>query len=170
MIPFWQRLDKNQKHNYNCYIMAANTQFSLAIHILTILALRPDTDAPKEQRVCSEQIAHSVDTHPVVVRRLMHDLVKEGLVLSHPGKGGGLTLGRPANEITLLDIYTAMGHSDVVAFKAHVPNETCPIGHQMLDVLAPIFCDVENRVRQRLAQTTLDDIVHELKDGHQAVS
>jgi DNA-binding IscR family transcriptional regulator len=45
--------------------MAANSQFSIAIHILTMLAKTSD------ERLKSDYLAKSVNTNPVVIRRLL---------------------------------------------------------------------------------------------------
>ena len=48
--------------------MAANSQFAVAVHILTLLARKSD------EHVKSSCIADSVNTNPVVIRRLMGQL------------------------------------------------------------------------------------------------
>ena len=58
-----------------------SSKTSVAIHILTMLALKG------ECVVTSELIAESVNTNPVVIRRLMGLLREAGLVDSRPGAG-----------------------------------------------------------------------------------
>jgi Rrf2 family protein len=41
-------------------------------------------------------------------RKSLAGLVSAGLVVTHPGPGGGLTLARPAAEITMLDVIEAL--------------------------------------------------------------
>jgi len=142
--------------------MAANTQVAVATHILTVLALVPVTHEHKDARVCSEAIAHSINTNPVVVRRIVTALVKDGLVVSYPGKGGGLVLGRPAEEITLLDVHEAVGDTAVFTCKTHTPNPVCPTGTKMVEVLEPLFLDIEHGVRARLTQITQADVIQQM--------
>ena len=142
--------------------MAANTKLAVATHILTILALTPEATHQKDHLVCSEAIAHSVSTNPVVVRRLVADLTRAGLVASYPGKGGGLALGRPAAQITLLEVYQAVGGETIFSFKAHTPNAACPTGAQMAKVIEQHFGAIEQGARHQLATTTLADIVGEM--------
>lgn len=145
--------------------MAINTQLSVATHILMVLAQAPEAHEPKEGLVCSEVIAHSIDTNPVVVRRIVADLVRAGLVASYPGKGGGLALGRPAEEITLLQVHEAVGDAPVVGFKAHAPNPSCPLGAKMAGAVAAVFSEVEQSVRAQLAAITLAAVVRHVEEA-----
>ena len=73
--------------------MNTNQQFAVSCHILAILAAYPDT------AVTSETIAESVDTNPVVIRRIMSHLRQHGLVDSRSGASGGWRLVRPESSI-----------------------------------------------------------------------
>ena len=84
-----------------------NTQFAVAVHVLTYLAgvaaeSRPGGTATESQAraASSEELALSANANPVHVRRVLGPLRKAGLVLSRPGPRGGWGLGRPATEIT----------------------------------------------------------------------
>ena len=59
--------------------MAANSQFSMAVHILTVLAKAED------EKVKSDYVARSVNTNAVVIRRIMSQLSAAGLVSSQTG-------------------------------------------------------------------------------------
>ena len=72
--------------------MAANSQFAVAIHVLTILAKGGD------ERVKSDYIAGSVNTNPVVIRRLLSNLQEANIVVSQVGAAGGTSLAKPAIE------------------------------------------------------------------------
>src|SRR5690349_523482 len=86
-----------------CYgVMAANLRFPVAVHIITALAYRDGESAT------SQQLAKSICTNPVVVRRLLSKLHQAGLIHCYPGKTGGCRLARSAEKITLFDVYTAV--------------------------------------------------------------
>jgi Predicted transcriptional regulator len=138
--------------------MAANTQLAVATHILTILALGQGDESPKNVRLCSEAIAHSIDTNPVVVRRLVAKLVKVGLVESQAGKGGGLSLACKPDQISLLRVYEALGDEMASPFKPHTPNQNCPTGVSMVRVLHGVFAEVEDGVRKTLESLTIADM------------
>src|SRR3989344_8590753 len=57
----------------------------------------------------SEAMAQAMQTNPVVVRRLMAGLLYAGFVSSAKGHGGGWVLSCPLTDITLRDIYEALG-------------------------------------------------------------
>ncbi len=147
--------------------MSANSQFAVATHILTALAHLARHARKKDRRdgglSSSEIIAGSVNTHPVVVRRIVAKLAKAGLVICHQGKGGGIELGRSPEKITLLDIYEAMGEAPVFAFNPNRPNPKCPVSSKMVDVLKPVFSDVQDGVKERLQKMTLSKLVQKIR-------
>lgn len=63
----------------------------------------------------SDMIASMLDANPVVIRRTMAGLRDQGYVHSVKGHGGGWTLARPLGELTLLDIYRAVGEPSIFA-------------------------------------------------------
>ena len=71
-----------------------NSKLTVGIHILTLLASSPG------EAQTSEYIAGSVNTNPVVIRRLLGLLREAGIVESQGGHGGGWRLQRPAERIT----------------------------------------------------------------------
>src|SRR5437867_10727690 len=76
-----------------------NSRFAVAVHVLTLMAWAD------EEPLKSEQVAESVNTNPVVIRRMLCELAEAKLVVSQTGAMGGSKLARPAHQITLLDIY-----------------------------------------------------------------
>ncbi|MBI1822687.1 MAG: Rrf2 family transcriptional regulator [Nitrospirae bacterium] len=141
--------------------MAANSKFAVATNILTSLALI--SEEPDEAGLInSAYIASSVNTNAVVVRRIVSELVKAGLVISHQGKGGGLELGKSPEKITLLDVYEAMGEMPLFAYNPNKPNPKCPVSVKMAQILKPVFSEVQNGVKERLEEIKLSDLVHKI--------
>ena len=58
--------------------------------------------------VCSDALAGSVNTNPVVIRRLLSQLRKAGLVTTQKGSCGGATLCASPEEISLDAVYRAV--------------------------------------------------------------
>ena len=103
-----------------------NTKFTVAIHTLVTIASLQDRS---DKFATSDNIAWSVNTNPVVIRRLVAKLRKAGLVTSQPGVGGGMQLTRSAEQITLFDVYNAIEDDDLIfPLHANKPNEECIVG------------------------------------------
>ncbi len=133
--------------------MLSSSRFVVAVHVLSLLAR-----AVGKGPVCSHLIAESVHTNPVVIRRLMSELEKAKLVRSTAGRSGGFELDRPANEVSLADIYTAV--EDETVFRMHKldPESGCPVATQMREVLVPKLRAAEIALTNSLQSTSLHDV------------
>jgi Rrf2 family protein len=133
--------------------MAANSQFSMAIHVLTLLA-RMDGENVK-----SERLAESVNTNPVVVRRILGQLGAAGLVSSQTGAAGGTRLAKGAEKISLCEIYRAVSCGEVFALHARSPSRDCPVGRNIEAVLCNLQKEIDKAVGEKLGQYTLADVI-----------
>ena len=138
--------------------MSANSRMTVAVHILSYLVMasrkRPDP-------VTSEQIAKSVRTNPVVIRRLLGLLRKGGLVRSRRGANAGWTLARSPRAITLLDVYNALHEDPLFGLHASPPNPQCPIGRGLPSTLRRVYGTLEDELRRQLARTSVADVLAE---------
>ncbi len=143
--------------------MAANSRFAVATHILVGLGYlpehSPDHLVEKGGWVSSDMLAESVNTNPVVVRRLLGDLKKAGLIVTQQGKSGGIRLAKPSGQITLLEIFLAVGEKSVFAFNPNPPNPKCPVSVNMFRLIEPVFRSVTQVLEQDLAQKRLSDLI-----------
>lgn len=133
--------------------MLSSSRFVVAIHALSVLA-RNEKQGP----VCSAAIAESVQTNPVVIRRMMTELERAGLVRSISGRCGGFVLLRKADSISLADIYLAIEGESVFRMHNVDPNSKCPIALQVQTVLAAPFKSAEAALSASLAKTSLYDV------------
>ncbi|MBK9216583.1 MAG: Rrf2 family transcriptional regulator [Chloracidobacterium sp.] len=133
--------------------MAANSQFSVALHVLAMLA------GAGEDNVKSECIAASVNTNAVVIRRLLGQLGHAGLVASQTGAFGGTRLAKPASKITLCDIYKAVSCGEVFALHHNPPNQDCPVGRGIETVLCNLQKEIDHSVGEKLSQYTLASVM-----------
>jgi Rrf2 family protein len=129
-----------------------STRFAVAIHLLTNLALRGG------QPSRSQDLARSVKTNSAVVRRILGSLANAGLVQSRLGQGGGALLAKPADQITLRDIYRAVEEPHYFAYHRSAPAQGCYVGHNITPVLQSEFQRLEDAANEALAQTTMADI------------
>jgi Rrf2 family protein len=116
----------------------------------------------------SEQIAGSVRTNPVVIRRLMAQLGKAGLVVSKRGPGSGWRLARPPEEISLSDIDQALGSENLFALHRHEPSPNCPIARGIGPAMTQVYGRVDAAVRHELEQTTLADVLRDTVSAERA--
>ncbi len=136
--------------------MAANSKFAVAVHALTLLALHED------EKQTSRDIAGSVATNPVVIRRLLAQLSRAGIVRSTHGAKGGFTLARPASKVTLHDVYAAVEDCGGLFGERENKNENCPVSCRMGEVLKGVFARVQSKVAPELKRTKLSDIVGQI--------
>lgn len=107
----------------------------------------------------SERIALSVNTNPAVVRRLLMQLSAAGLTASQLGTGGGAILAKAPEDISLLDIYSAVDELELFPLHRSPPNVKCLVGRNITDVLRDVADSAESEVRKELAGRKLADVV-----------
>jgi Rrf2 family protein len=136
--------------------MAANSRMATAVQILCVMAyIGPDG-------LTSEVIARSLDTNPVVVRRLLKELERAHLVRMRPGKDGGVQLARAPGEIGLDVVCRAIeGKGGVFALRQG-GNAGCPVNQSMAGLLTPIFTAADHAVTKILAGTTIASLATQI--------
>lgn len=128
-----------------------STRFAVSTHLLVALAANEGTP------ISSAQLAESVNTSAAVVRQLLARLSASGLVDARLGAGGGSFLARPADGITLLDIYDAVETEAPLGTHRDPPGPECVcwVGQNMLDALEPVLEDAVGAMKARLAEETV---------------
>ncbi len=134
-------------------VMAANSQFSIAVHVLAVLAKYGD------ERVKSDILAESVNTNAVVIRRLLCSLNQANLVVSQTGGGGGTMLAKKPPTISLLEIYRAVSPVEIFALHRQKPNPNCPVGKNIEAVLSRLQAEIGEVVEEKLGRQTLQNII-----------
>jgi Rrf2 family protein len=133
-----------------------NSRFTVAVHLLALLSVgRKRFSGP----LTSEMAAESVNTNPVVIRRILGDLRKAGIVSSQPGPSGGWFLEREPDQITLSDVYRAIETEQLFAMHHRKPNPSCLIGGYIQDALHGIYSEAEAAMQQKLGEKTLADVI-----------
>jgi Rrf2 family protein len=129
----------------------------MAVHVLAVLAYK------EGDRVTSAALAGSINTNPVMVRRLLLSLQKAKLVETCKGAGSGSRLSRSPRRINLAEIYRSVEDAESFATPSRKPSLACPVGHCILDALAKIFDSAQEAMERDLAKTTLADVIDTLK-------
>jgi Rrf2 family protein len=135
--------------------MAANSQFSMAVHVLTLLA------RAEGGNLKSDEIAASVNTNPVVIRRLLGQLAAAELVNSQTGASGGSRLATAAERIRLSEVYRAVCCGEVFALHG-APNRDCPVGAHIEAVLCRLQKEIDRSIDSKLAEYSLADVIREV--------
>jgi Rrf2 family protein len=128
--------------------MKRDGRLSGVLHVLLHLAEHADP-------VTSEDLAKMLTTNPVVIRRIMAGLRKPGYVRSEKGHGGGWTLSCDLSQVTLRDIYVALGSPSLLAIGNRTETPGCLVEQAVNAALQQTFHDAEQLLLSRLGQVTL---------------
>ena len=143
--------------------MAANSRMTIAVHALAWMAL---AQRRGQEVLTSDQVAASVNTNPVIIRRSLGDLGRAGLVHVRHGAGAGWSLARAPEEITLLEVYDAVGQEPLFGMHRTEPNLECPVGRGIRPALGQVYDGVEQAVRHELAEVSVADVLRETLQAH----
>lgn len=136
--------------------MQISSRFTIAIHIITCIETFKD-----EYKTTSDFLAASVNVNPVIIRRILQQLKKAGIVETKRGSGGAYA-AKPLNEITFYDIYKAVDCVENDLFHFHEnPNTNCPVGRNIHFVLDNRLRDVQNTMENKLKEMNLSDVVND---------
>ena len=137
--------------------MQISSRFTMAIHMFACI------DTFTDQKMTSDFMAASIGTNPVIVRKLLQQLKAAGLIEVSRGPGG-VTVTKPLNEITFLDIYKAVECTpDEELFHFHEnPNQACPVGKNIHHVLDDKLAKVQEAMERELAAITLADVKRDI--------
>mgnify|MGYP002771665545 CR=1 FL=1 len=133
--------------------MQISSRFTMAIHMFVCI------DTFSDQKMTSDFMAGSIGTNPVIIRKLLQQLKAAGLIEVSRGTGG-VTITRPLDKITFLDIYKAVECApDEQLFHFHEnPNPNCPVGRNIHHVLDERLLRVQKAMEAELANMTLTDV------------
>lgn len=137
--------------------MNVSTRFTVALHVLTLLA------SSEGRALTSEYIAASVNTNPVVIRRLLGLLRRAGMVSSQPGNGGGWELAVNPEALTLCDVRRAVKEGSPFSMHSQPPNQLCPVGRNIQRALTPIYDDAEEALEERLSRTSILSLLRSVR-------
>lgn len=140
--------------------MSSNSRMTTAVHALCWLELSTRRGKPT---LTSGEIADSLMSHPVLVRRTLAPLRDAGILdVVGRGPGAGWQLARPAGQISLQDVNQELDDARVFALHAHPPKQDCPVGFGIPPTLSEVYEDVERSIAQTLARHTIADVLDRL--------
>ena len=133
--------------------MQISSRFTMALHMFACI------DTFSDQKMTSDFMAASIGTNPVIVRQILQQLKAAGLIEVARGTGG-VTITRPLEQITFLDVYKAVECApDEELFHFHEnPNTDCPVGRNIHHILDDKLRRVQAAMEKELAAITLEDL------------
>lgn len=129
--------------------MKQDSRLSGILHVLLHMA---EHEGPST----SETLARAMQTNPVVIRRIMAGLRERGFVHSEKGHGGGWTMARKLSDVTLRDVYDALGAPALLAIGNRTENPDCLVEQVVNAALADSFQEAETLLLARFGDITLD--------------
>ena len=140
-----------------------SSKLSVGIHVLAILGLKPG------EPLTSEFIACSVNTNPVVIRRLLGSLRAAGIVESKAGVGGGWALLWDPDRITLLEILRVVEpRNEIFALHHGEPNPECPCGLHIQGVLTEVYDRIQDGMTRQLQGITIACVIGRIRSRMEA--
>ena len=139
--------------------MQISSRFTIAIHVLVCIETFKD-----EYKITSDFLASSVNVNPVVIRRLLQQLKRAGIISVARGSGGA-KIEKPLDKITLLDIYHAVEcveEGQLFHFREN-PNLACPVGRSIHTMLDTKLEEIQKAMEDKMQSISLQDILEEQK-------
>lgn len=134
--------------------MQIPSRFTIALHIFACVDVFKD-----EYKVTSEFLAGSINTNPVIIRKILSQLKNAGLITVARGTGG-IELTRGLSEITFFDVYEAVGaveNGDLFHFHDS-PNPQCPVGRNIHALLDDKLKAIQGAMEDEMRKFTLLDL------------
>ena len=111
----------------------------------------------------SDFLAASINTNPVIVRKILGQLSRSGLISVARGTGG-IELVRPPEEITFYDVYRAVEsveHNTLFRFHEN-PNPSCPVGRNIHALLDQKLLAIQQVMEDKMREFTIGDLRGEI--------
>lgn len=140
--------------------MKFSHKLSDAVHLLAYIEIFPDDD------LSSRAIARSIVTNPSMVRSLMMDLRKAGLLKTKQGSAEP-ELAKKPEEISLYDIFAAVGMDHHLLHVDEDTEQKCLVGGNIQGPLAKAYVEVEEAAFAKMREISLRKIVDQIKEEGQ---
>ena len=140
--------------------MQISSRFTIALHIFTCVETFKD-----DCKVTSDFLASSINTNPVIIRKILSQLKTAGLITVARGTGG-ITPTRPISEITFYDVYQAIEpveNGDLFHFH-EAPNPECPVGRNIHSLLDDKLKAIQDAMEAEMKKYTVADLDTGLKE------
>ncbi len=137
--------------------MQISSRFTIAVHVLIAIETFKST-----HKTTSDFLASSVNVNPVVIRRLLQQLKKAGIISVQRGSGGA-DIEKPLEAITLLDVYNAVEpveNGNLFHFHEN-PNERCPVGRNIHKIMDGRLKEIQDAMEDKMRSMTVKDVMED---------
>ncbi len=141
--------------------MKKDSKLSSVLHVLLHMA-------HSDRALTSGELSGYLQTNPVVVRRTLAGLRAFRYVEAVKGPGGGWTLSCDLAQVTLRDVYDAVGAPGVFAMGHREENPQCLVEQAVNEALDKAFQEAETLLIGRLSDVTLADLSADFNRRYQA--
>jgi len=134
--------------------MQISSRFTVALHIFACADTFKD-----EYKITSDFLAGSINTNPVIIRKILTQLKNAGLITVARGTGG-IEPTRPLADITFYDVYQAiepLENGDLFHFH-DAPNPECPVGRNIHALLDDKLRDIQAAMENKMKEYSIADL------------
>ena len=121
--------------------------------LLSLIAIAK-SDEPKNV----DELSRELNISKSFLAKIMQNLAKQNLVISHRGVNGGFALNKSWELITILEIVVAAEEKIPSVFECSPSADNCPNQVAMLCTIWPLLNNLQIRINDFLEKLTLKDI------------
>ena len=105
-----------------------------------------------------DELSRELNISKSFLAKIMQNLAKQNLVISHRGVNGGFALNKSWELITILEIVIAAEEKIPSVFECSPSADNCPNQVAMLCTIWPLLNNLQIRINDFLEKLTLKDI------------
>jgi Rrf2 family protein len=136
--------------------MRRDSRLSVALHALVHMHERGEP-------VTSETLAEPMGINPVVFRRTMAGLREAGIVRSEKGHGGGWALARPIADVTLGEVYEALGTPELFGLGPRIESPGCLVEQAVNRAILGALEEAKALWLVRLREISIDELASDVR-------
>jgi len=131
--------------------MKFNTKTRYGVRVVFELALNVN----REGGTLQKEIAESQDVSIKYLDHIISGLKKAGLISNIGGKKSGYVLARPANEISIYDVYSAF-EDNLAIIDCLLTEGECP--RKGMCVMKDYWCDLNETIRNSMMSMNVESM------------
>lgn len=118
----------------------------------------------QDRPLTSEELGECHNTNPVIIRKVLGELKKSGIVASEKGHGGGWVIVKNPKEISFQEIFEALDESLLPPAMKLEKDEHCLIMKSVAGVMDEVLIDAEALLKKKLKKIKLENILNEISE------